>query len=64
MFTNDSRQALLPERNDVINKLIRTLVKNNIVKEKAVNFRAEELFIKKYPVPKGYPDVEQLRNYG
>ena len=63
-FVNDGRQAMLPDSKDFINKLVREIVKAEMIKDNAVNTSAEELFIKAHPMPKGYEDVEQTRDFG
>ena len=62
-FITDSKQAMLKDTKNFINKLVVEFAKNNIVQNNQVNIKAEMLFIKKHPMPKGYQDVEQLINF-
>ena len=63
-FMNDGRQAIVPEVKDIIKKLVMELAKNDIIKEGMIHVKAEGLFIKKHPVPVGYEDVENTRDFG
>jgi hypothetical protein len=63
-FMNDKRQSALAEVKDIVNKLAVELIKSNVIKDGAIDKAAEEKFIKKHPVPKGYEDVEQMSEYG
>jgi len=63
-FTGDRRQAAFKQTKNMTEDIVRELLRSAVLKQNNIDTVAEKQFIKAHPIPKGYPDAEQLNEFG
>ncbi|MBS1584847.1 MAG: hypothetical protein JSS82_04815 [Bacteroidetes bacterium] len=63
-FNTGGKRAIFGETKNVIADLVQQLLRSGVLIPGGIDSAAAAKFIKAHPIPKGYPDAEQLNEFG